>query len=185
VADAVAKHYENVLRRLSEILEQFEGPAVITMSPSVAAVFKSWAAEVETMLGESPLAGLKGGDESNAERHRFIDVEMTAKVLAAYHDADWRLIVTLARFGGLRCPSEVLGLRWSDVDRPAGQMRIESPKTGVRFCPIFSEIELALAESDYVAADGAVYCVARYRGGLANLRTQFARIVERAGVVVG
>lgn len=38
-----------------------------------------------------------------------------------------------------------------------------------------------MAESDYLARPGAVDCVARYRGGLANLRTQFTRIVERAG----
>jgi len=136
----------------------------------------------DRLLIVSPFASLKGGDESNADRHRFIDAEMTAKVLAACPDADWRLIVTLARYGGLRCPSEVLALRWVDIDRVAGRMRIESSKTGVRFCPIFPEIKLALDDSDYVAEEGAVYCVARYRGGLANLRTQFARIVERAGV---
>ncbi len=135
----------------------------------------------DRLLAESPFAGLKGGDESNPERHRFITVEMTNKVLAVCPDADWRLIVTLARYGGLRCPSEVLGLRWADVDRAAGRMRIESPKTGLRFVPIFAEIELALAESDYVAEDGAVFCVARYRGS-ENLRTQFARIIERAGI---
>ena len=140
------------------------------------------AAVDDRLLAVSPFAGLKGGDESNADRHRFIDAEMTAKVLEACPDADWRLIVTLARYGGLRCPSEVLGLRWADVDRVAGRLRIESPKTGVRFCPIFPEIELALADAEYVAEDGAVYCVARYRGGLANLRTQFTRIVERAGI---
>jgi len=141
------------------------------------------AAVDDRLLSVSPFASLKGGDESNADRHRFIDAEMTAKVLAACPDADWRLIVTLARYGGLRCPSEVLALRWSDIDWEAGRMRIESSKTGVRFCPIFPEIKVALDDSDYVAEDGAVYCVARYRGGLANLRTQFARIVERAGVV--
>jgi hypothetical protein len=52
VADDVANHYENVVRRLSEIPEQFDGPGVITMSPSAAVAFKSWATEVEAMLGD-------------------------------------------------------------------------------------------------------------------------------------
>jgi hypothetical protein len=52
VGDDVAKHYESVVRRLSEIPEQFDGPGVITMSPSAASVFKSWATEVEAMLAD-------------------------------------------------------------------------------------------------------------------------------------
>jgi len=137
----------------------------------------------DRLLKESPFASLKGGSESNSERHRFIDRDTAAKVLEACPDADWRLIFALARFGGLRCPSEVLGLRWSDVDWAAGRLRIQSPKTGLRFCPLFPELRLALQEADYVAAEGAIYCVGRYRDSEANLRTQLGRIIERAGVV--
>ena len=136
----------------------------------------------DRLLDASPFAILKGGDESNANRHRFIDAEMSARVLDACPDADWRLIFSLARWGGLRCPSEVLGLQWCDVDWAAGRLRIQSVKTGLRFCPIFPEIRRALDEAFAAAPAGAVYCVGRYRGA-ENLRTQFARIVERAGVV--
>ena len=41
---------------------------------------------------------------------------VATKVSEACPDADWRLIFALARFAGLRWPTEVLGLRWSDVD---------------------------------------------------------------------
>jgi hypothetical protein len=44
-------------------------------------------------------------------------------------------------------------------------------------------LRLALHEADYVAAEGAIYCVGRYRDSEANLRTQLGRIIERAGVV--
>ena len=94
----------------------------------------------DRLLSESPFAGLKGGDESNALRQRFIGIDVVAKVLEACPDADWRLIFTLARYGGLRCPSEVLGLKWTDVDWAKNQLRIDSPKTGLRFIPIFPEI---------------------------------------------
>lgn len=136
----------------------------------------------DRLLAESPFAGLKGGDESNPDRHRFITPEASALVVVACPDADWRVIFALARWGGLRCPSEVLALRWRDVDWAAGRLRIESPKTGLRFCPLFPEIRAALAEAFEAAPDGAEFCVGRYRA-VENLRTQFARIVERAGVV--
>jgi len=136
----------------------------------------------DRLLAESPFADLKGGNESNSERHRFIGPDVASKVLAACPDDDWRLIFTLARFGGLRCPSEVLALRWSDVDWSAGRLRIESSKTGLRFFPMFPEIRTALQDSFESAPDGAVYCVERYRGAMQNLRTQFGRILERASV---
>jgi len=136
----------------------------------------------DRLLSESPFADLKGGDESNALRQFFISLDIVAKVLEACPDADWRLIFTLARFGGLRCPSEVLGLKWTDVDRDGNQVRIDSPKTGLRFIPIFPEIRKAIDESFAAAEDGAIHCVSRYRGSTQNLRTQLSRILEIAKV---
>jgi len=139
-------------------------------------------AVADRLITESPFASLKGGDESNALRQRFIDLNITAKVLAACPDSDWRLIFSLARFTGMRCPSEVLNLKWTDVLWDAGRLRIDSGKTGLRHCPIFPEVQEALGESFDLAPDGAIYCVGRYRDAEANLRTQFGRILEVAGV---
>ena len=83
-------------------------------------------------------------------------------MLDACPDADWRVIFALARFGGLRCPSEVLNLKWTDVDWAEGRLRIDSTKTGLRFCPLFPELRAVMAEAQEVAPDGAVYCVGRY-----------------------
>ena len=47
---------------------------------------------------------------------------------------------------------------------------------------MFPEIQKALDESWDAAPKGAVYCVGRYRGGSANLRTQLMRILVSAGV---
>ncbi len=157
--------------------------AIATVSRYVKRAKTMFAGAVAgRLLAESPFAKLKSGNESNSARHRFITPAMTAQVLDACPDADWRVIFVLARYCGLRCPSEVLGLRWSDVDWAAGRLRIDSPKTGLRFCPIFPEVLPVLSEAHYLAADGAVYCVGRYRAG-ANLGTEFKRIVERAGVI--
>lgn len=136
----------------------------------------------DRLLMENPFTGVKPGKETNPERQRFIDAAMSARVLEACPDADWRLIFSLARWGGMRCPSEVLALKWSDVDWDKGQLRIESPKTGLRFCPMFPEVRQALTEAFDIAPEGAEHCVTRYRGSR-NLRTQFNRILERAGIV--
>ncbi len=138
----------------------------------------------DRLLLSSPFAEMKGGSECNPERQFFITRDVASKVSEACPDVDWRLIFALSRFGGLRCPSEVLGLRWTDVDWDAGRLRIEAVKTELRFLPMFPEIRKALEESWEAAPEGAVYCVGRYRGGAANLRTQFIfmRILASAGV---
>ena len=61
-------------------------------------------------------------------------------------NTDWRTIVALCRYGGLRCPSEVLTLKWADVDWEHGRFRVHSPKTEhhpgkeVREVPLFPEL---------------------------------------------
>ncbi len=136
----------------------------------------------DRLLAVSPFAELKCGSEVNPDRQRFIDRTMAERILESCPDADWRSIFALARFGGLRCPTEVLGLRWTDIDWDAGRIRIESPKTGLRFCALFPELRELLWEASELAPDGAVYVVGRYRS-IQNIRTQFVRIIERAGLV--
>src|SRR6185436_4127635 len=68
------------------------------------------------MARVNPFAELKAGTQINAARAVFVSRETIAKVIDAAPDAEWRLLITLSRFGGLRVPSEVLTLRWSDVD---------------------------------------------------------------------
>lgn len=48
--------------------------------------------------------------------------------IMAVCDPNWRTIVGLARYGGLRCPSEVLSLRWELVDWENDRMVVDSPK---------------------------------------------------------
>jgi hypothetical protein len=55
VPNAVAQDYENLIRRLFDLVGGFEdyvGPRLIIMSPAATARFKAWAGEVEPMLGD-------------------------------------------------------------------------------------------------------------------------------------
>lgn len=94
-----------------------------------------------------------------------------AKVLDACPNAEWRGIVALSPFGGLRCPSEHLRLRWEDIHWDQDRMTVHSPKTErhaageSRVVPIFPELRPYLVEAFEAAEPGTEYVVNRYRNG--------------------
>lgn len=146
------------------------------------------AAVRKRLIESNPFAELKGGSMSNAEKFRFVTRAEAAKVLDACPDDQWRLIVALARFGGLRCPSEVLALTWNDINWEQGSIRVPSPKTehiegrASRTIPLFPELLPYLQAVFDEAEPGTVHVITRYRETNKNLRTQFGRIVKRAGL---
>jgi integrase len=135
----------------------------------------------------NPFAELKAGPQTNAARTVFIDRETIAKVIDAAPDAEWRLLIALSRFGGLRVPSEALALRWSDVDWANNGLTVRSSKTehhegrAERIVPIFPEIRGHLMAVYDQAPEGAVWVVTRYREGC-NLNPQLRRIIGHAGL---
>ena len=65
----------------------------------------------------NPFDDLKAGGEENADRKAFIPQDTIATVLDAAPDAEWRAIIALARYGGLRSEERRVGKecrsRWS------------------------------------------------------------------------
>ncbi len=146
------------------------------------------AAVRKRLIGENPFADVKAPAQDNASREFFITADATEKVLDACPDVQWRLIVALSRFGGLRCPSEHLSLTWGDIDWERGRMTVRSPKTEhhaggeSRGVPLFPELRPYLEAAWDEAEPGTTFVVTRYRDRLANLRTQLLRIIGRAGL---
>src|SRR5262249_43322526 len=103
-------------------------------------------------------------------------------------DTEWRLIFALCRFGGLRCPSELMTLEWAGVDWERNRFLVHSPKTehledgGERWGPMFPELRPHLEEAFELAEPGTVHVITRHRGDNMNLRTQLQRIIRRAGL---
>jgi len=148
-------------------------------------------------ITRNPFDGVRATAASNADRMQFLTVSEINAVIEKCPDHHWRCIVALARFGGLRTPSETRSLRWQDIDWATGRMVVTSPKREHhaeghrRVVPIFPELRPFLEESFDLAPEGAVYVVnERFReaaqgpGGWAsaNLRTTFTKIVKRAGL---
>jgi len=145
------------------------------------------AAVRKGFITRNPFADMKSCNvRENRARDYTVTLAQTAKVIEACPDAEWRLIVALCRYGGLRCPSEVFALEWPDVLWDKARMVITSPKTehhegkDSRVVPIFPELRPHLEAAFEEAAEGAVHVIARHRN--ANLRTRFAKIIRRAGL---
>jgi integrase len=81
------------------------------------------------LLPSNPFEDVKPPSQVNDSRKSFVSRETTRRMLDACPDAEWRLIVALCRFGGVRCPSELLPLRWSEVNWEQGRFLVHSPKT--------------------------------------------------------
>lgn len=140
-------------------------------------------------ITENPFADMRDCTvRANKAREYFVSLEDSAKVLDACPDHEWRLIFSLARFGGLRTPSETLKLRWCDVDWERGRLLVHSPKTEhhegkeTRWIPLFPELREHLEAAFDAAAEGSDFVITRYRDGDQNLRTHMLRIIKRAGL---
>ncbi len=149
----------------------------------------------KNLIPSNPFIDLKSAAISNRSRDYFISREEAQRVLDACPDLQWRTIFALSRFGGFRCPTEHVALRWDGIDwggssgdGSGAKMLVHSPKTEhfqggeSRWVPIFPELRSYLEEMFEQAKPGAEYVITRYRDPNVNLRTQMLKIISRAGL---
>jgi integrase len=147
------------------------------------------AAKKRRLITSNPFAEMKDITvQANKAREFYVTRGIAAKVLEACPDTQWKLIFALARFGGLRTPSETLALRWADIDLDCGRMTVRSPKTErhegkeSREVPIFAELRPLLEHAKLEAKPGTEFVVSHYRDSDCNLGPQLKRIICRAGL---
>lgn len=139
------------------------------------------------LIPESPFEDLKSASLTNPSRFHFIKREDAEKVLDACPDAHWRLLFALARFGGLRIPSEPALLQWEDVHWEQNRITIHSPKTEhheggeSRVIPLFPELRTLLEDQLELTGDGPHVLPSRIRHH-ANPGTMLRKIIKRAGL---
>jgi len=139
------------------------------------------------IIQENPFEDIKTGKQVNKSREYFVDRPTINAVIEAAPDYEWRLIIAFCRYAGLRCPSEILPLQWTDINWHEDGITVHSPKTEhhdggeSRVVPVFPVLLPYLLEARQLAGDGTAYVITRYRHSNANLRTQFERIIRRAG----
>lgn len=132
-------------------------------------------------MATSPLESIKGGSEVNRDRDYFVERSDADKVLTHCPDHLYRLAFALARFGGFRV-CEILTVTWEAMVWDENRIVLDSPKTGKRIVPMFSELRPYLDEAQERAPDGQSRLMSRFPVN-ANLSTTMEKHILRAGVM--
>jgi len=140
------------------------------------------------IITENPFAHLDGTVQPVTERQHFIPRETVTALLHQCQGIEYRLLLIFARFIGVRVPSEVVPLKWTDVNWENSTIVITSPKTKrhgggeSRVCPVFPEVMPYLQEAWNAAPEGTVHIFPSIRSGTKNLRTWLQRAILQEGI---
>jgi len=139
-------------------------------------------------LQKSPFDGLRPGSQANPARSFYVDLPTIGDVLKACPSIEWRVVVGLSRYAGLRCPSEVGAVTWADINWEKGRLTVRAKKTehhggehAVRVVPLCPELRAILGEAFDAAAPGTTWVAPMAARKDVNLGTHLRRIVEKAG----
>lgn len=86
------------------------------------------------------------GKKCQYEEKPYIDADRVEHLIQYAPTPEWRMVLALARYGGLRIPSEIRKLKWSDIDWDRKRFLVHSPKTknhpkgDKRYVPLFREV---------------------------------------------
>lgn len=146
----------------------------------------------DRLIEMNPFQGIRIDLRSDKSKNRFISEADAKALLACCPDQEWRVLFALARYGGLRCPSEVLALRWSDIAWDRGRFKVRSSKTekagkAERIVPLFPELREELDALFAQVQPGMMvpanaYVIQSYRCTEVNLRKALLSIADLAGV---
>lgn len=166
-----AEHSENYIRTQCKNIKMFFGAAV-----------------EGRLISENPFKGIPCKVQAVPERMKFISASDIELIMKQAPDIEWRLVISLARWGGLRIPSEIAELKWEHVNWETNRITILVPKLehipgkGRRVIPLFPELLTVLLDAAEIAPKDQVYILPRLRGDAKNLRTTFNKLVTRAGL---
>ncbi len=154
---------------------------------------KVYSGNVKTIMAEAvrrkiiasnPFEHLKSG--ATASKYtRYITPDEIQRIIDACPSAEWRLLFGLARYAGLRIPSESHTLTLADIDFEHGRLTVRSPKTEhhegheQRLVPITPKLMTLLQARFDELGEGESRLVT-IRGGYAQKRVK--RIIAAAGV---
>jgi integrase len=160
------------------------GQATIAMHVKKARQFFGDAVDRE-LLAKNVFVKVKAGSQVNADRMQYVKAERVEAVMAVA-SPPYKLVLALARYAGLRCPSEPSQLLWGHVLWDKHQLVVTSEKTKKqgkpsRIVPIAARLREVLLEAFADAAEGETRVVPGVFTS-SNLRTQIGRLCERAGV---
>ena len=137
------------------------------------------------VITRSPFDHLKAGSQSNPARSFYVGRPQFCDVMDQAPSQEWRALLAACRFGGLRCPSEIRGFRWRDIDMERGAMTVRSPKTeshaghAVRLVPMDPLVRVELGKLRGTSNDADE--IFAELGSQISMRTRFQKFIKRAG----
>ena len=163
-------------------------PATISRAIQRAITFFKFAQKSKVLV-DNPFSGIKLMKQTYPARMQFIDQATIQKVIDHCPSTQWKVIVCLARFGGLRVPGELVGLNWDSIHWDKNTLSVRSPKTEhiegreFREVPLFPEIKSLLHDAlkDAPKNEKKIFPTVLT---LTNLKRGLTRIIKNAGVPV-
>ena len=134
------------------------------------------------VISENPFRGVKEGSQVNTSRIKFVERNTVETALRHCDDPRLRALIALARFAGLRVPSEPARLRWADFSPCGTSLRVYAEKTQKsRTVPICSELRTALEELRHASNASQPQMFPKLESNT-NLRTALQRVLTRANL---
>jgi hypothetical protein len=175
-------HAKDFRRRL---LEKLAGATVATHIKKARQFFQD-AVDLR-LIEDNPFTDVKAGKQANPRRQQYVSPADAQKVIDHCPSVEWKTLFALARFGGLRVPSETSLLELADLDWDRDRFKVRSPKTEhhegreFRWVPMFPALRPFLEGAAAAAMMiGARHVLAHLR--TENPRTTALKIVQRAGL---
>jgi integrase len=145
------------------------------------------AAKRRGLIQINPFEYQASSTRANRDRDFYLSRDVTERIIAACPDAEWRLLVSLWRYAGLR-KMEVFRLTWNDVLWDQGKLRVHSSKTAhhegkdIRYVPLRDVRQyLDALYFDPETADGPI--ITRFTPSNSNLDKPCKVILNNASVV--
>jgi integrase len=150
----------------------------------------------DELILRNPFAKVKEPPTPESNRKCYIPAEYCLTAMEFAPTLEWKVLIALWRFLGLRRASEPLRLRWADVDWDNMLIRVYASKTStIRYVPIFDEVKEPLRrlyeqtghDAEWVINDA---CPKKLKNSPnrqgsskdANLYTRFNKICRKAGL---
>ena len=144
------------------------------------------------VLDKNPFQGMATAINVNENNQTMVESADVLKVMEHAVDEEFKAIIALARFGGLRTPSEFRYLKHGDFSKQGGHPVFEvycqkTAHTGksTRMVPVFADLAphlKGLVSSDSRRANDFVFSP-RYRDSTdANIYNTFERAIRSAGL---
>ena len=123
----------NCERFKAALLKKYAACTISRGMRSCRSIFK-FAVDAEWLI-KNPFVGVSGSVEVNLDRQVYVDRKTIYRVMEHCRDDYDRLLLALARFGGLRIPSEIRLMRFSDFTKDVILIHKDT-KTGAREVPL-------------------------------------------------